>query len=47
VLEIHTMCGHAMVSPHLIDHMVRQIKEGAVTCKDAAKECPACAIAVF
>jgi hypothetical protein len=38
VLEIHTMCGHAMVSPHLIDHMVRQIKDGEITCAKAAGE---------
>ena len=33
VLEIHTMCGHAMVSPHLIDYMIRQIKDGEITCE--------------
>ena len=38
VLEIHTMCGHAMVSSNLILHMVEEIKAGNVTCKDAAKE---------
>ena len=38
VLEIHTMCGHAMVSSRLILHMVEQIKEGRTTCKNAAKE---------
>jgi len=38
VLEIHTMCGHAMVSPNLIRHMVKEIDEGAITCKDAAKK---------
>jgi len=38
VLEIHTMCGHAMVSSHLIDHMVLKIREGATTCEKAAGE---------
>jgi len=37
-LEIHTLCGHAMVSPHLIRHMVRQIKDGEITCEKAAGE---------
>jgi hypothetical protein len=38
VLEIHTMCGHAMVSAHLIRHMVKEINKGNITCKDAAKK---------
>lgn len=38
VLEIHTMCGHAMVSPHLIYHMVDEIRDGATTCEKAAHE---------
>ena len=38
VLEIHTMCGHAMVSSRLILHLVEQIKKGSVTCAEAAKE---------
>ena len=38
VLEIHTMCGHAMVSPNLIKHMVKEIDAGNVSSKDAAKE---------
>jgi hypothetical protein len=37
-LEIHTMCGHAMVSSHLIEHMVKEIEKGKITCKDAAKK---------
>jgi hypothetical protein len=37
-LEIHTLCGHAMVSPNLIRHMVKKINEGTITCKDAAKK---------
>ena len=38
VLEINTMCGHAMVSSHLIQHMVKKIDAGDITCKDAAKK---------
>lgn len=38
VLEIHTLCGHAMVAFGLIDHMVRQIDLGKITCKAAAKK---------
>jgi hypothetical protein len=38
VLEIHTMCGHAVVSFNLILHMVREIKAGRITCKEAARK---------
>ena len=38
VLEINTMCGHAMVSANLIGHMAKEIGEGNITCKDAAKK---------
>jgi hypothetical protein len=38
VLEIHTMCGHAMVSSNLILHLVEEIKKGRATCAEAAKE---------
>ena len=38
ILEIHTMCGHAMVSSHLIDHMIGEIKQGTTTCRQAAEE---------
>ena len=38
VLEIHTMCGHAMVSPNLIRHMVKKIDERKTTCQSAAKK---------
>lgn len=36
VLEIHTMCGHAVVSFNLILHMAEEIKAGKLTCNDAA-----------
>lgn len=38
VLEIHTMCGHAMVSPNLICHMVKEIDKGNITSSIAAKK---------
>jgi hypothetical protein len=38
VLEIHTMCGHAMVSSNLIKDMAEKIDAGSITCKDAAKK---------
>lgn len=38
VLEIHTLCGHAMVSPNLIRGMVKKINAGKITCRDAAKK---------
>ena len=38
VLEVHTMCGHAMVSSKLILHLVEQIKKGRTTCEEAARE---------
>lgn len=38
VLEITTMCGHAMVSPHLVLQMVKEIKEGKTTILKAAQE---------
>jgi hypothetical protein len=38
VLELHTMCGHAMVSSNLVLHLVGEIKKGRSTCREAAKE---------
>lgn len=38
VLEIHTMCGHAMVSPDLIRDIVKKINDGKITCGDGAKK---------
>jgi hypothetical protein len=38
VLEVTTMCGHAMVASSLVRHMVQDIKKGARTADDAAKE---------
>ncbi len=45
VLEIHTMCGHALIAPNLIEAMVEEIKKGKKTAEAAADElarqCPA------
>ncbi|MFC2016306.1 hypothetical protein ACFLUF_01185 [Chloroflexota bacterium] len=38
VLEIGTMCGHAMVAPNLIKSLVEDIKSGATTAEEAGKE---------
>ncbi len=38
VLEITTMCGHAMVSPHLVIHLAQKIREGKMSHGKAAKE---------
>ena len=38
VLDIQTMCGHAMVSSNLIMHLIKEIEAGNTTCKEAAKE---------
>ena len=38
VLEITTMCGHAMVSPNLITHLLTEIDEGKIAYEEAAKE---------
>jgi hypothetical protein len=38
VLEIHTMCGHAMVSSNLIKAMVEEVKKGKKTAEAAADE---------
>ncbi|MDH4265726.1 MAG: hypothetical protein OEW45_08830 [Deltaproteobacteria bacterium] len=38
VLEIHTMCGHALIAPKLIEAMVDSIKKGKQTPEAAAEE---------
>jgi len=48
VLDITTMCGHAMVSPNLVLHMAKEIKEGRINENDAAKDlCKGCACGIF
>lgn len=38
MLEIHTMCGHAMVAPNLIRYVIGEIRAGNMTFAKAAKE---------
>ena len=38
VLEITTLCGHAMASTNLVKHMVERINEGKMTHAEAAEE---------
>jgi hypothetical protein len=38
VLEITTMCGHALVSPHLVVELVDEIRQGKRTYQEAATE---------
>ncbi len=48
ILEVHTMCGHAMISANLIKSMVDDIKAGRKTPDEAAKVLtPQCACGIF
>ena len=48
ILEVTTMCGHAMVSANLVKAMVEEIKAGTKTPEAAAKVlAPQCACGVF
>ena len=48
ILEISTMCGHAMVSSNLIMHMVEEIAAGRTTSVKAAEELSrGCACGIF
>lgn len=38
VLEITTMCGHALVSPNLVSHLLKEIEEGRLSHGEGAKE---------
>jgi len=38
ILEITTMCGHALVSPNLVVEMAEQIQRGKLTYHEAAVE---------
>jgi len=42
VLELITMCGHAMISANLVDKLVRDIKRGRKTVKEAVLEMTKC-----
>jgi hypothetical protein len=48
ILEVTTMCGHAMVSTNLVKAMVAEIKAGTKTPEEAAKALvPQCACGIF
>ncbi|MBW1997767.1 MAG: hypothetical protein JRJ29_07365 [Deltaproteobacteria bacterium] len=48
ILEISTMCGHSLVFPHLVCHMVEQIKGGHLTFEEAADRLSrGCACGIF
>ncbi|MFH1926046.1 MAG: hypothetical protein ABIK32_06100 [Chloroflexota bacterium] len=48
ILEVITMCGHALIAPDLVKEMVREIKAGTKTPEDAARLlAPQCACGVF
>ncbi len=38
IMELCTMCGHAMVSPRLVEAMVERVRRGAKTPEEAAVE---------
>jgi len=38
ILEITTMCGHHMVSPYLVKHLIKEVKRGRITSEDASVE---------
>lgn len=38
ILEITTMCGHHMISPNLVKHLIEQVEKGRMSVEDAAVE---------
>lgn len=38
ILELTTMCGHHMISPYLVKHLINQVKRGRITSEDASVE---------
>lgn len=48
ILEVTTMCGHALIAPNLVKEMVKEIKSGTKTPEEAARQlAPNCACGVF
>ena len=48
ILEVHTMCGHGMISPNLIKTMAEEVKKGKKTAEAAGDELARhCACGVF
>jgi len=44
VLEITTMCGHAMVSPELVEKLTEDVRKGKLTPKEAGEKMAACCV---
>jgi hypothetical protein len=42
ILELTTMCGHAMIAENLIDKLLRDIKRGRRSIDDASMELAKC-----
>ncbi len=38
ILEITTMCGHSLISQHLVRHLIDRVRKGAMTAEEAALE---------
>ena len=38
ILEVTTMCGHAMVSPHLLTQLLQKVRDGKLSHRDASIE---------
>ena len=38
ILEITTMCGHSLVSEHLVRHLIGQVRKGKMTAEEAGLE---------
>lgn len=48
VLEVTTMCGHAMVSPRLVESIVADVRAGKMTGEEAGKAlAPQCTCGIF
>jgi len=48
ILEVTTMCGHAMVPPKLVESVVSDVREGKLTAEAAGKSiAPKCTCGVF
>ncbi len=48
ILEVTTMCGHALVATNLVQEMVDEVKAGRKTAEEAAKTlAPQCACGIF
>jgi hypothetical protein len=48
ILEVTTMCGHALIAANLVQSMVDEVKAGRKTADEAAKTlAPQCACGIF